>query len=61
MKLARYYLEQIDGVELYPIIAFIIFIVFFLAIGIWVLRLKKAYVEKMSHAPLNDDIKEQHK
>ncbi len=58
MKLAIFYLEKVNGVEWYPLIAMGIFFIFFLLIGIWVIRLKKNYIHKMSHAPLHDDIPE---
>lgn len=56
MKLVRHYLESIDGVELFPLIAIIIFFLFFILIGIWVFGLKKSYINEMSEMPLSDDI-----
>jgi hypothetical protein len=55
MKLVRFYLEKIDNVELFALIAFGIFFVFFILIGIRVIRMKKSFIHKMSHAPLDDD------
>ena len=55
MRFVRPYLESIDGVATYPIISILIFFVLFLIVGIWVLRLDKKYVRKMSHFPINED------
>lgn len=59
MKLARYYLEQIDGVEIFPLVAFFIFFIFFIIIGIRVIRMDKGFINKMSHIPLSEDQDEQ--
>ncbi|MCT4589418.1 MAG: hypothetical protein N4A71_16455 [Carboxylicivirga sp.] len=49
MKLVRHYLESISGVEIYPIISFIIFFVFFLVVTYMVIRMKKEYIEEVSN------------
>jgi len=47
-------LNSISGVELYPIIALIIFFTFFTTMVIWVIKMDKNKVKKMSHLPLDD-------
>ncbi len=54
MRFVKPYLESIDGVSIYPIISILIFFSLFLVIGIWVLRMDKNYVNKMSRSPLAD-------
>jgi len=49
MKLVRHYLESISGVEVYPIISFILFFVFFLVVTYMVIRMKKEYIEEVSN------------
>lgn len=49
MKLVRHYLESIAGVEIYPIISFIIFFVFFLIVTYMVITMKKEYIEEVSN------------
>ncbi len=49
MKLVRYYLESISGVEIYPIISFIIFFAFFLLVTYMVIRMKKEYIDEVSN------------
>ncbi|MCU4158035.1 hypothetical protein J1N10_18820 [Carboxylicivirga sp. A043] len=49
MKLVRHYLESISGVEIYPIISFIIFFTFFLVVTYMVIRMKKEYIDEVSN------------
>lgn len=49
MKLVRHYLESISGVEIYPIISFFIFFIFFLVITWYVIKMDKDYVEEVSN------------
>lgn len=49
------YLQSIDGVSIYPIISLIIFIVFFAVIIIWMFKVDKNYLKKMSNLPLETD------
>jgi len=53
MKLIRHYLEAIEGIEIYPIIALIIFFAFFTIMVIYTLRLKDKDVKSYSNMPLD--------
>lgn len=44
-------LSSIDGVAIYPIFSLLIFFLFFIGLGIWVLKADKKYIEKMSEIP----------
>jgi len=48
-------LEKIDGVELYPIIALLLFFTFFVLVGYLVIKSDKNYIEEMSNLPLDND------
>ncbi len=48
-------LQSITGVEIYPVISLIIFIVFFLLVLGWIFTLSKGYITKMENLPLEDD------
>ncbi|MFA6455852.1 MAG: CcoQ/FixQ family Cbb3-type cytochrome c oxidase assembly chaperone [Bacteroidota bacterium] len=50
------YLSAIDGVSAYPIFSLIIFIPFFLAVTIWVIKLDKKFLNYMGEMPLKDSI-----
>jgi len=47
-------LESISGIEIYPLISLVIFFAFFIIIIIWLFKVDKLYLEKMSRLPLED-------
>ena len=47
------YLESIEGIASYPLISLFIFIPFFIGVLIYVVRMKKEDVDRMSNLPLN--------
>lgn len=53
MKLIKHHLETISGIEIYPLISFIIFIVFFTGLFIYVARMKKSEIEEITQIPLD--------
>jgi len=48
-------LQHIVGIEIYPIVALLIFVVAFAAIALWAILQDKSKVTAMSHMPLEDD------
>ncbi len=50
----KHYFEQIDKVEIWPIISLIIFFIFFLCLIIWVVTADKKYIQDMSQLPMDD-------
>ena len=55
MRYIKHYLEEIAGVEIYPLISLLIFFLFFVALGYYVFSMKKTHVEYMSNKPLEED------
>ncbi|EAQ38874.1 cbb3-type cytochrome c oxidase subunit 3 [Dokdonia sp. MED134] len=55
LKFVKGNLENIDGVEIYPIISLLIFFVFFAALFWWVFTAKKSHIAEVSNIPLNDN------
>ena len=47
-------LENINGVEIWPVIGLVIFFVFFVGVLIWAFRLKKEEVDHMANIPSED-------
>lgn len=45
-------LENIAGIEIFPLISLIIFFLFFACMIIWLFKADKSYFEKMSGLPL---------
>lgn len=48
-------LESLEGIELYPVISLIIFIVFFAVLIIWMIKVDKKYIKKMKNLPLEKE------
>ncbi|MBE9491123.1 MAG: CcoQ/FixQ family Cbb3-type cytochrome c oxidase assembly chaperone [Bacteroidetes bacterium] len=48
-------LENIDGVEIYPIISLLIFFIFFVGLFFWVITMKKSHIEEVSNLPLENE------
>ena len=59
LKFVKGYLEQIDGVQVYPIISLLIFFVFFSLLFWWVFTAKKEHIREVSNIPLEDDDNQQ--
>ena len=49
------YLQAIEGVEIYPVIGLIIFLVVFTSVVVWVLRLDKNYLREAERIPLDEN------
>jgi len=47
-------LQNIDNIEIWPVLSLIIFFVFFLGILIYVLKVDKNYIKMMKELPMND-------
>ncbi|TXE16620.1 cbb3-type cytochrome c oxidase subunit 3 [Psychroflexus gondwanensis] len=58
LKYIKGNLENIDGVEIYPIISLVIFFVFFVALFWWVFTTKKEHIEEVSNMPLENNPKD---
>jgi len=55
MDLIKQHLESISGIELYPIIAFIIFLVIFVGVLFYTFSLTRKELKEMKELPLQDD------
>lgn len=51
----RLVLESIEGVEIYPIISLIIFLLLFIVALVYTLGLDKNFIQKMGNMPLLTD------
>lgn len=55
LRYIKHNLTGIDGVDIYPIISLLIFVLFFIVMFTYVARMKKARIEELSAIPLDDD------
>ncbi len=55
MKIVIHTMEQIAGVEIFPIISLLLFFIFFMVVGYMVLTADKSYIDEMKNLPLDKD------
>lgn len=55
LKFVKGHLENIDGVQIYPIISLLIFFIFFVGLAYWVLTMKKSDIKEISNLPLDKE------
>jgi cbb3-type cytochrome oxidase subunit 3 len=48
-------METMMGIEIFPMMALLIFFLFFVGLIIWVVRTKKEYITTHEQIPLNND------
>lgn len=48
-------METIVGIEIFPIISFLIFFLFFCVLFIWVFKMQKSDVNVLASLPLNEE------
>lgn len=58
LKFIKHHMETIIGIEIFPIISFLIFFIFFCVLFIWVAKMRKAEISMLSALPLEDGEKE---
>jgi cbb3-type cytochrome oxidase subunit 3 len=49
-------LQNIDGIEIFPIISLLIFFLFFISMLVWTFRLDKDFIKQSSRIPLSDSV-----
>ena len=61
MKIVIHTMEQIAGVEIFPIISLLLFFTFFMIVGYMTLTADKNYIEEMKNLPLdkNNDLNDE--
>jgi len=52
LKFIKHHLDTIAGVGIYPLISFILFFGFFLAMLIWVRKVSRSHIDHMAALPL---------
>lgn len=55
MKIVSHHLGNIEGIEIFPIIAILIFVAFFLSLLYYIYHLDKGFVSDMGNLPLEDE------
>ena len=55
LRYIKHNMTEIDGIDIYPIISLLIFVLFFVVMFTYVARMKKSRVEELSALPLEDE------
>jgi cbb3-type cytochrome oxidase subunit 3 len=55
LKFVKGNLENIDNVQIYPLISLLIFFIFFVVLFYWVITAKKDHIAEVSNIPLEND------
>ena len=55
LKFIKHNMETIVGIEIFPLISFVIFFAFFIGLLIYVARLSKPYIETVGALPLDEE------
>ena len=55
LKFIKHNMETIIGIEIFPIISFLIFFLFFLVLFIWVIKMKKSDVNQLAALPFSNE------
>ena len=55
MKIVINTLEQINGIEIFPVISLVLFFVIFSVMLYLVITANKSYIDEMKNMPLDDD------
>jgi cbb3-type cytochrome oxidase subunit 3 len=54
LKFVKHTMETIAGVEIFPIISFLIFFTFFIGLLYWIIKVDKKYISRAANIPLED-------
>ena len=55
LKYIKQHMASISGIEIYPLISFGIFFLFFLAVAYLVIKADKKHIQTLSNMPLEDE------
>lgn len=53
LKFIKHHMETIDGIELYPVVSLLVFVLFFTIMLFLVFRTKREHIEEMRQMPLD--------
>lgn len=50
----KQFLKVVEGADFYMVTSFLIFLLFFIAVSVWLMRVDNDYIERSKRVPLND-------
>ena len=58
LKFIKHHMETIAGIEVFPLISFLIFFTFFILVAIYIYKVDKKEIDEVSNLPLDDNTSE---
>ena len=55
LKFIKHHMTSIDGIEVYPILSMSIFVLFFVGMLWWIIRMDKDYIKDLENYPINEE------
>ncbi len=55
LKFIKHHMDTIAGIGIYPVISFLIFFLFFIAVLLWVRKVSRAHIAHMASLPLIEE------
>lgn len=55
LKFIKNHMESIAGIEIYPLISFVIFFAFFIGLFVYVAMMRKSYIAELENLPLTEN------
>lgn len=55
LKFIKHHVDTISGIGIYPLLSFIVFFLFFLAVLWWVFTVRRSHIEHMAALPITPD------
>lgn len=55
LRFVKHHMETIAGVEIYPLVSFLIFFTFFIGLLAYVLLMKRRHIEELENLPLTEN------
>ena len=55
LKFIKHHMETIAGIEIFPLISFIIFFIFFIGLTIYVIKADKKVINEIANIPLDSN------
>ena len=55
LKFIKNHMESIAGIEIYPLISFVIFFAFFIGLFVYVAMMRKTHISELENLPLTEN------
>jgi cytochrome c oxidase cbb3-type subunit IV len=55
LKFIKHHLDTIAGIDIYPVLSFLVFFTFFLGVLWWVFTVRRSHIEHMAALPIAPD------